>query len=62
MPAPRPPEFRRRAVELARLRNKPIAQTQPTTPNDHEVLTRLCQNLGSAPGYFAGCPVGSLRG
>ncbi len=26
MPAPRPPEFRRRAVELARLREKPIAQ------------------------------------
>jgi transposase-like protein len=26
MPAPKPPEFRRRAVELARLRDKPIAQ------------------------------------
>jgi transposase len=26
MPAARPPEFRRRAVELARLREKPIAQ------------------------------------
>jgi transposase len=26
MPAPRPEEFRRRAVELARLRDKPIAQ------------------------------------
>ena len=26
MPAPRPEEFRRRAVELARLREKPIAQ------------------------------------
>lgn len=26
MPAPRPPEFRRRAVELARERAKPIAQ------------------------------------
>lgn len=26
MPAPRPPEFRQRAVELARLREKPIAQ------------------------------------
>ena len=26
MPAPKPPEFRRRAVELARLREKPIAQ------------------------------------
>jgi transposase-like protein len=25
MPAPKPPEFRRRAVELARLRDKPIA-------------------------------------
>ena len=25
MPAPHPPEFRRRAVELARLREKPIA-------------------------------------
>ena len=25
MPAPRPPEFRRRAVELARLGDKPIA-------------------------------------
>ncbi len=27
MPAPRPPEFRRRAAELARRRNKPTAQT-----------------------------------
>ena len=26
MPAPKPPEFRRRAVELARLRDKPVAQ------------------------------------
>lgn len=26
MPAPHPPEFRRRAVELARLREKPIAE------------------------------------
>lgn len=26
MPAPKSPEFRRRAVELARLRDKPIAQ------------------------------------
>ena len=26
MPAPKSPEFRRRAVELARLRGKPIAQ------------------------------------
>ncbi|PIE25763.1 MAG: hypothetical protein CSA58_12685 [Micrococcales bacterium] len=26
MPAPRSPEFRRRAVELARMREKPIAQ------------------------------------
>jgi transposase len=26
MPRPHPPEFRRRAVELARLRDKPIAQ------------------------------------
>jgi transposase len=26
MPAPKDPEFRRRAVELARLREKPVAQ------------------------------------
>jgi transposase len=26
MPAPHPPEFRQRAVELARLRNKPIRE------------------------------------
>jgi len=26
VPAPHPPEFRRRAVELARLRDKPIAE------------------------------------
>jgi len=26
MPAPRPPGFRRRAVDLARPRNKPVAQ------------------------------------
>ena len=27
MPRPHPPEFRQRAVELARLREKPVAQT-----------------------------------
>jgi transposase len=26
MPAPKPPEFRRRAVELARRRDKPVAE------------------------------------
>ena len=26
MPAPHPPEFRQRAVELARLRDKPVAE------------------------------------
>jgi transposase len=26
MPAPHPPEFRRRAVELARMREKPVAE------------------------------------
>ncbi len=26
MPAPRPPEFRQRAVELARMREKPVAE------------------------------------
>jgi len=26
MPAPHPPEFRQRAVELARMRDKPVAQ------------------------------------
>ena len=26
MPAPHPPEFRRRAIELARLREKPVAE------------------------------------
>lgn len=26
MPRPHPPEFRRRAVELARLRDKPVAE------------------------------------
>jgi transposase len=36
MHAPKPPEFRQRAVELARLRKKPIAQIakdlQPSQP------------------------------
>jgi transposase len=27
MPAPRPPEFRRRAVELARRRDKPVTES-----------------------------------
>ncbi len=41
MPAPRPPEFRRRAVELARRRKKPVAQTARTwgSPN-HACTTR----------------------
>lgn len=32
MPAPKPPEFRRRAVELARRRDQPIAQSPGIRP------------------------------
>src|SRR5260370_24616428 len=38
MPAPRSPEFRRRAVELARLRDKPIAQTA-RDPGDRRIMS-----------------------
>ena len=45
MPAAHPEEFRRRAVELARLREKPIAAIATTSQSAHK-LHPLCQSLG----------------
>jgi pimeloyl-ACP methyl ester carboxylesterase len=49
MPAPKSPEFRRRAVELARLREKPIAQilARRVAETHPERVTRLLL-IGSA--------------
>jgi|SRR5215218_881418 len=54
MPAPKPPEFRRRAVDLARLREQPIAQIAKDLGIVESGLRRrmtqaLLPQLGSAP-------------
>ena len=45
MPRPHPPEFRRRAVELARLREKPVS--------------KIAEDLSASP--TAACAAGSPR-
>ena len=47
MPAPKPPEFRRRAVELARLREKPIAQIAKDLRISESCLRRWMDSLMS---------------
>jgi len=52
MPAPRPPEFRRRAVELARPRKKPIARTARTW--DRRIMpAQLMARAGVDEGWSA---------
>jgi transposase len=57
MPVPRPPEFRRRAVELARLRDKPIARTARDLG-----IAESCRHHGMArTGVDEGWSASSLR-
>jgi len=57
MPVPRPPEFRRRAVDLARLRNKPIAQT----PGDLGIAESRLHNGMARTDVDEGRAASSLR-
>ena len=54
MPAPHPPEFRRRAVELVRLREKPIAEIARDLPISESCLRNWVAQAdideGSKPG------------
>ena len=60
MPAPKDPEFRRRAVELARLREKPIAQiardlgiAESGLRRENRVQAMEIEILKRASAYFA---------
>ncbi len=57
MPAPRPPGFRRRAVDLARLRNKPVAQAA----RDLGIAESCRHNQMARTGADEGWSAGSLR-
>jgi transposase-like protein len=54
MPAARPPEFRRRAVELARLREKPIARTAQDLGISESCLRRWMAQADVDEGHKAG--------
>src|SRR5438094_498770 len=54
MPAPRPPEFRRRAVELARLRDKPIAQIAKDLQISESCLRRWMDQADVDDGHKQG--------
>jgi transposase-like protein len=54
MPAPRPPEFRRRAVELARLREKPIAQIAKDLQISESCLRRWMDQADVDDGHKQG--------
>jgi transposase len=57
MPAAKPPEFRRRAVELARLREKPIAQIAKDLQISESCLRRWMDladvDEGNKPGLIS---------
>ena len=57
MPAPRPPQFRSRAVQPARLRKKPIAQTA----RDLGIAGSCLHNGMARPGAGEGRSAGSRR-
>ena len=57
MPRPKPPEFRRRAVELARLREKPIREIAP----DLGIAESCLRNWMQQADVDAGTPRGSRR-
>lgn len=54
MPAPKPPEFRRRAVELARLREKPIAQIAKDLQISESCLRRWMDQTDVDDGHKQG--------
>lgn len=54
MPAPKPPEFRRRAVELARLKEKPIAQIAKDLGISESCLRRWMEQADVDDGRKAG--------
>jgi transposase len=54
MPAPKPPEFRQRAVELARLREKPIAQVAKDLQISESCLRRWMDQADVDDGHKEG--------
>ena len=54
MPRPRPPEFRQRAVELARLREKPVAQIASDLGISESCLRRWTDQADVNDGARAG--------
>lgn len=54
MPAPKPPEFRRRAVELARLRENPIAQIAKDLQISESCLRRWMDQADVDEGHQPG--------
>ena len=54
MPAPKPPEFRQRAVELARLRDKPIAKIAKDLQISESCLRRWMDQADVDDGHKQG--------
>lgn len=54
MPAPHPPEFRQRAVELARLREKPISQIAKDLGISESCLRRWMDQADVEAGHKEG--------
>jgi transposase len=54
VPAPKPPEFRQRAVELARLREKPIAQIAKDLQISESCLRRWMDQADVDDGHKEG--------
>ena len=54
MPSPRPPEFRRRAVDLARLREKPIVQIAKDLQVSESCLRRWMDQADVDEGHKEG--------
>jgi len=56
MPAPKSPEFRQRAVELARLRGKPIGQIARDLQISESCLRRCMDQADVDDGHKPGLP------
>ena len=61
MPRAKPPEFRRRAVELARLREKPIREIAPDLGIAESCLRRWMQQADVDQGHRDGSRRTSVR-
>jgi len=57
MPAAKPPEFRRRAVELARLREKPVAQIAKDLQISESCLRRWMDQSDVDEGHKPGLSI-----